>query len=343
MESGAFPIYPLESSGQVLRLYRHITRAVRLTLPTGAPTPVAAATAASRAGPAAAPEASRRSPAERSPGLRAALAALGPFPRRASGLRRVGSRRPAAPSTCEATASDEQWRCGAARLSPPLPAGRSAHLPRLLSRRCPAPPRGSPASRGRPESGRGQVASGRTSRRLPPPPAAALAPPRAAMGPVAGQGLHPGPEPGEPRGRAEPGLPSWGSRRQHPVHLPGRWRWRLRHPRPRRPSVSSLGSFRSHRWLHAPQTLPDRRVGSQGSPGWHQGEMLRDQGLSPPPALGPGAPVPLAPLTPGQASWPCCPTRMYTGSPRRRKKTAERKMPCARDRWFWAPLPPAAP
>lgn len=216
-------------------------------------------------------------------------------------------------------------------------------LPRLLSRRCPAPPRGSPASRGRPESGRGQVASGRTSRRLPPPPAAALAPPRAAMGPVAGQGLHPGPEPGEPRGRAEPGLPSWGSRRQHPVHLPGRWRWRLRHPRPRRPSVSSLGSFRSHRWLHAPQTLPDRRVGSQGSPGWHQGEMLRDQGLSPPPALGPGAPVPLAPLTPGQASWPCCPTRMYTGSPRRRKKTAERKMPCARDRWFWAPLPPAAP
>lgn len=159
-------------------------------------------------------------------------------------------------------------------------------LPRLLSRRCPAPPRGSPASRGRPESGRGQVASGRTSRRLPPPPAAALAPPRAAMGPVAGQGLHPGPEPGEPRGRAEPGLPSWGSRRQHPVHLPGRWRWRLRHPRPRRPSVSSLGSFRSHRWLHAPQTLPDRRVGSQGSLRDRRPGPAAPQGCTPAPRDG---------------------------------------------------------
>lgn len=69
------------------------------------------------------------------------------------------------------------------------------------------------------------------------------------------------------------------------MHLPGRWRWRPRHPRPRRPSVSSLGPFRSYRWFHALQTLPDRRAGSRGSPGWHQGKMLHDQGLSPPPAL----------------------------------------------------------
>lgn len=66
-----------------------------------------------------------------------------------------------------------------------------------------------------------------------------------------------------------------------PVHLPGRCRWHPRHPRPRRPSVSSLGPFRSHPLPHAlrwPKTLPDRRAGSQGCPERHQGGNLRDQG-----------------------------------------------------------------
>lgn len=81
--------------------------------------------------------------------------------------------------------------------------------------------------------------------------------------------------PGNPaREKEGPGIINWGSRRQHPVHLPGRCRWRPRHPRPRRPSVSSLGPFRSHQSSHAPQILPDKRAGSRGSPGWHQGEML---------------------------------------------------------------------
>lgn len=85
-----------------------------------------------------------------------------------------------------------------ARGGQPLPSAPRAHLPRPLSRRSQAPPRGSPVSPGPPESDHGLVASSRPSRRLPPPPAAAPVPPRATTGPVAGQG--PCPCIGGPRG-----------------------------------------------------------------------------------------------------------------------------------------------
>lgn len=75
----------------------------------------------------------------------------------------------------------------------------------------------------------------------------------------------------------------------------------------------------------------------------HRGKHAPQAPRQPSPRGASAAPSPLAALTPGQASSPCCPTRMYSDSPRPREKIAETKTPCARDRWFLAPLPPAAP
>lgn len=48
-------------------------------------------------------------------------------------------------------------------------------------------------------------------------------------------------------------------------------------------------------------------------------------------------------LTPGQASSPCCPTKMYSSSSFSRWKVAEMKTPWDLLLWFLAPFPPAAP
>lgn len=51
----------------------------------------------------------------------------------------------------------------------------------------------------------------------------------------------------------------------------------------------------------------------------------------------------LVALTPGQASSPCCPTKMYSSSSFSRWKVAEMKTPWDLLLWFLAPFPPAAP
>lgn len=157
-------------------------------LPKGAPTLVATAASTRSAGPSAAPEASGRSPAKRGPGLCAALAALRSLLQGAAGLRRGGPRRPAAPSTCGATAG---WLAAGWGASWPLPQPPRPHLPPRLSRCSRAPPNDSPVSPRRPESRLGPAASDRPDRLRRPPPAAAPACQRSAAGPAARSGTRP--------------------------------------------------------------------------------------------------------------------------------------------------------